>query len=199
MPKVSENQRRWKTWVGVPIRDMLEQAAERLAWAWTCDEKDPTSYPVNTEYAFAEIKEQLRGEVRRRAKLSVPTPPRTLFDLIDERTIKAVYEDQNEGSYEKALQQAAGFRGSRAWRKIWRAIDAAYSIGHYGIDSAPRPKVQFLHRNLLEIVESEQLVGLTLEGIVEFFDDTCPCGKGHKLDTIRKLIQRRARVLRSKS
>ena len=119
---------------------------------------------------------------------------------MDEKTIKAVYEQQNDGSYEGALKVAAsGERnGTSAWRKIWLAANAAYLIRFYGIEFIPRPRVQFLHRRLLEIADAtgtnevadDSINKLTHAGIAEFLDDLCPCGKKHKAETIRKLRKR---------
>jgi len=75
----------------------------------------------------------------------------------------------------------------------------AYVIIYYGLDSAPRPRVHFLHRELLDIVESEHLRDLSLEGIVEFLDDICPCGKKHKPDAVRKLRKRLVNASHKKS
>jgi hypothetical protein len=197
---VSRNQHRWENWVEDDrIRAVLKDAAKGLAWAWKLDRKSPRSYPVNTWFLFVQIEELLKSESgMQTVKKPLPAPrvPQRLSDLVKERTIKAAYEDHNEGSYENALRQAAqGYdEGHSAWRKIMRAVDVAYLISHYGIESAPKPKVQFLHRKLLEIVESEHLGGMKLGAIVEFFDDVCPCRKNHKPDAIRKLTKRWAKV-----
>lgn len=63
----------------------------------------------------------------------------------------------------------------------------AYMIAAYGID-LPRPKVHVLHRGLLEI--AEQLIIDEADGIVEFLDDVCPCGKTHSHEALRKLLDR---------
>ena len=122
----------------------------------------------------------------------LPRTPQRLSDLIQESTIKAAYEDHNETSYEDALKRAAAGldEGYLAWRKIMRALDVAYTIRQDGLDFAPMPRVQFLHRRLLEIVYSEHLTGMVQEGIVEFFNDVCPCGGDHKEDALRKLAKR---------
>ena len=122
-------------------------------------------------------------------------PPETFSELVDDKVIAAVYEDQNDGSYKDALRKAAKpfGEGSKAWRKIMRAMDAAYAVNYFGLEFAPKPRVHFLHRNLLTLVDSPHLRDLTLRGVVEFIDDLCPCGKRHNLDAIRKLKRRAAR------
>jgi hypothetical protein len=199
---VSKNRHRWKAWIDDDrVRQVLEEAAKGLEWSWRLDTK---RFPVNTWFLFVQIDEQLKNKpvVRTGIKLPAkPSPPEKLSDLIRESTIKAAYEDQHGGSYQDALKQAAkGYdEGYLVWRKIMRALDLAYVILHYGVDFAPMPRVHFLHKRLLEITDSEHLRDLSLQGIVEFFDDVCPCGKKHQPDAVRKLRKRamsKSQVLR---
>jgi hypothetical protein len=183
---------------------VLEAAARGLAWAWKIDRESPKKFPVNTWYLFIQIDEQLRNAPVVRTGIKIPPPPpppKKLSDLLEERTIRAVYQDQHGGKYEDALKQAAKGEdeGYLAWRKIVRALDLAYVIKYHGLDFAPMPHVHFLHRELLKLADSEHLCDLSLEGIVEFFDDVCPCGKKHQPDAVRKLRKRamsKSQVLR---
>ncbi|SRR5713101_846731 len=202
MLRVSKNQHRWKGLLSPRIQSVFEEGAKGLEWAWKQDKKHPDSYPINTWYLFAQIEEQLQNhpKIRKSIKLPPPSPPpQSLTELVDEKIIGVVYEDQNDGSYKDALKQAARAHGAgtSAWRKILRAIDGAYAIDYYGVEFAPKPRVHFLHRNLLTLADSEHLRGLTLEGILDFFEDMCPCGKTHKSDAVRKLMERRAKALRT--
>jgi hypothetical protein len=206
MLKVSMNRHRWKDWIDDRrVCKVLENAAEGLAWAWNVDnKKSPETFPVNTWYQFVQIEEQLENKpiVRKGIKVPPPPPPpKKLSDLLDDATIKSAYEDQNEGSYEDALTAARGGfdAGYRAMRKILRAMDVAYVTSYHGLDHAPRPRVHFLHRSLLGIVDSQHLCDLTQAGIVEFFDDVCPCGVKHRPDAIRKLRKRRERLSKPKA
>ena len=192
---MSENQHRWKEWIEDDrAREILEGVATSLERAWTLDRKSPKNFPINTWWLFVQIEEELKNKPSEGVGIKVRTPliPEKLSDLIAEPTVKGAYEDHNEGSYEDALKLAAvGYdEGYAAWRKIWRALDVAYMTLHYSIDSAPMPRVHFLHRRLFEIADSKHLRGQSLEGIVEFFDDTCPCGKTHNPDALRKLKKR---------
>jgi hypothetical protein len=100
-----------------------------------------------------------------------------------------VYEQQNADSYKEALRDASqgGPYGSTAFHKILRCLMPAYMMEFYGID-LPRPKVKLLHRGLLAI--AEQLIIDEADGIVEFLNDLCPCGKTHRHDALRKLLGR---------
>jgi hypothetical protein len=197
---VATNQHRWKLSVSGDALRVLEDFAKRLKWAWAFDKKDPKLFPINTDYVFAEIDEQLSRVLRHglRSKpqtLNLPLllrPPKRFSDLLDDKTIKAVYEQQNDGSYEGALKLAASGKpkGTSAWRKIWLAANDAYLIRFYGIEFIPRPRVQFLHRRLLDIADKVKVSDLHHPGIAELLDDLCPCGERHKPEAIRKLRKR---------
>jgi hypothetical protein len=160
MTNVRENQHRWKKSLTARTCDLLEEAIPELEWAWRKDRRGRgKSYPLHTDYFFGELKMRLRElstlQESPKLRLQRRRPPRQLADLISDKTVMGVYEEQNEGSYENALRQAAlGFGGGhRAWSKIRRAIDWAYEIDYLGVEAAPKPRLHFLHRNLFEIAE----------------------------------------------
>jgi hypothetical protein len=202
-PNVSKNQHRWKSSLGNDICGVLDEAAERLAWAWEVDMRYPRSFPMNTSHAFDEIDEWIKecqrgGEPkvgRKGLPLSRSRTPKRFSDLVDDRLIRAVFEDQNVGSYSDALKLAdSGDKAAHfTFRKILKAVTPAYLISHFGDDFIPKPRVHFLHRALLELAESLHINDLKHEGIVEFLDDLCPCHKRHTADAIRKLRKRAAR------
>lgn len=207
MLNVSGNQHRWKKSVDDKNRRLLEEATDTLAWAWKTDMNDPKSYPINTEYAFSQIKNQIKdrqlpSRIANRATVfelpAPPPPPKCFSELVSEGTIRAVYEDQNAGSYTDALKRAAK-EDHATFRKILNAIGQAYLIDHAGPELAPKPRNHFLHRNLLEIADLLAISDLKHEGILEFFDDLCPCGKAHRPDAIRKLRKRWLSVSSAKS
>src|SRR5712692_1240656 len=191
---MSKNQHRWKESAGDQQVVVLEELARQLKNTWKWDLKDPKAYPLNTAVLLGETKARLRGESPPHGPIKIPPQPKCFSDLLEDKLIKSVYEDQNEGSYADALKQAAsGFEeGVSAFRKILHAVQAAYQIDYVSLDLAPKPRVHFLHRNLLEIADLVDIGDLTHEGIVEFLDDLCPCGEKHKLDAIRKLRKRRS-------
>jgi hypothetical protein len=195
MPIKRANQHRWKHSVSDEIQHDLENAAKELKESWSTDSGDPRLYPFNSEFVLNELRDRIRNRPRSTKLPPIPAPrpeAENLMDLIQEKTVRAVYEDQNSGSYKDALRKASagGKQGLVVWRKILRSIDQAYEIGVYGAEIAPMPRVHFLHRELLDIVRLLKLNDLTSEGLVEFFDDLCPCRKKHQADAIRKLRQR---------
>jgi hypothetical protein len=211
---VAKIQHRWKGALDDYIRVMLEQAAERLSWAWAVDVKYPKSFPVNTDSTLFQIKNEIREyqsngppepedspqepeRAHKGIKLLRPSEVRRLFDVVNETTIRVAYESQNAGTYEEALKVAAegGETGSAAFRKVLNAVRLGYDMCRYGEDVAPMPKLQYLHRELLAITDLvDELREMTPKGIAEFLEDVCPCGKKHGPEAIRKLRKRRAKI-----
>jgi hypothetical protein len=196
---VSRNQHRWRESLRENLCGVLDDAAARLGWAWTADKRHPETYPLNTSYAFGEIKEWIREaqqgglkRERKRVRFRRPPPPMRFSDLVDDQTVRAVYEEKNADSYFEALKRAASADKSAhfTFHKILNAVESAYLINYFGDELAPRPKVHFLHRNLLELAGLVHLSDLTHTGIVEFLDDLCPCGQRHQVDATRKLRKR---------
>ena len=183
---------------------MLEEGADTLAWTWPIDLQDPKRYPMNTGHALFQLKGAIGEHLRPQQKEDKPkkklklsdllrrVPPKKFSELVDDKTIQVVYEDQNADSYKNALQRAS--RGDRrTFRKILRAVEFVYDIDRIGVEAAPRPKVHLLHRDLFDIAKLLGLQDLTDEGMQEFLDDLCPCGNPHNPDAVRKLRKRWAR------
>jgi len=163
MPNKRADQHRWRNSVSDQIQRHLENAAKELKESWSIDGGDPRSYPFMSEIVLNELRDRIRYQPRSTKLPSVPEPqpqpePEKLMDLIEEKIVRAVYEDQNSGNYKDALRKASagGKRGLAAWRKILRSIDRAYEIGIHGAGVAPMPRIHFLHRELLDIARGTQ-------------------------------------------
>jgi hypothetical protein len=189
------NLHRWKKSLSAATVAVLLELAMDLKACWAKDRKHPRSYPIYTGEALWEAKNRLSGRQPKTqqtpGKLPLPSsPPESLFDLIDDKIVKTVFEQQNSGSYRAALRQAArgGTEGSIAFRKLLNSIEAAYYVEIYEI--IPKPRVNFLHRELLEIAEELELDQLTHLGFKEFLDDLCPCRTGHTVEAIQKMRKR---------
>jgi hypothetical protein len=185
---------RWKNSLTPEHVAILEEAAGALKQAWEWDNESPESYPLNMDHALWETKLQLKGQRRKRKTTKMPAyrRPKCLHDFIDESVVRMLYEQQHSESYQDALERAAdGFgAGFAAWRKIVNCLPATYLLAMGGEWNLPKPKVHFLHRELLDIAASLGIDDLVKEGLAEFFDDLCPCGKKHNAETIRKLAKR---------
>jgi hypothetical protein len=195
MPKVSHNRHRWKESLDEKSVGILESATERLHWSWALDGRYPKCYPINTDTILSEIKTELSPSKVCSSSRGVSVPrgsTKSLLDLIDEHSVRTLYEQQHAESYNEALAIASkGYgAGFASWKKIMNCVTTAYLIGFGGDDFIPKPKVNFLHRELLEIASSLGLNELTAEGLAEFYNDFCPCGKDHNGEAIRKLSKR---------
>jgi hypothetical protein len=189
-----ENKHRWKKWIDERNVELLEEAARCLSEAWAADSRDPEHYPLESSYIVGQVKAMLRNDPSRKNPIIAKrTKPQRFADLFSEEDIKFVFEDHNSGSYEDALVavwEDQGVKSRAALRKIFRAIEKVYLWTYGGLELLPAPRVHFLHRRLLDIVNLAGMSEQTPEGIAEFLDDVCPCGKKHTDQAIRKLKKR---------
>lgn len=118
------------------------------------------------------------------------------MELVPESLVKSVWEDQHAGRFEWAIRQASGadlddpHQCWKVFQKILRAIEAAYYVERWGLELLPRPKINFLHRELLEIANAAGLSDLNERGLAEFLDDLCPCGLKSHREAFRKAMSR---------
>ncbi len=197
--EVINDQHRWKQSLDERSVRILEELAGELRLAWAADSETPKSYPFATDESFwrSRLRVVNKAPVRRKpGRLpQIPPPPKRFADLFEEKAIKAVYENQYSDSYKQAIKLvASGERGApKALHKLLKAAEFSFLFGVYGDSFMPVPKVQFLHRQLLDTATLLRLDALTNKGLEEFFEDVCPCGKKHNAETIRKLRKRKAR------
>jgi|GEM_PF-5079691 len=192
---VNKNQHRWMNSIDEWKVECLLEGARQIKTAWGWDGEGKKEYPINTDYAFEKLGSRLKGQPGERIlkRLPPPPPPPTrLSDILNEKRLRRVFEQQNTESFPQALRIAKSFRPDSfaMFRKIMNAIESALQIEMYGIEAIPKPRIHFLHRELLEIADIAGISDLHSEGFTEFFNDMCPCGKSHKADTIRKLRNR---------
>lgn len=199
----------WAEWVeSEEVRHFLWKSKDWLKQAWKYDQDDPNSYPMNTYLALAEIENILtkpRGP-RPRTRLSTKVKiPRTLWELISERTVKAIWEDNHSGSFEEAIAQATPRhydevrKSQKVFRTIIRAIETAYDLDYVSWQILPRPKVKILHKGLNKIAKAAGIQDQTEAGFAEFLDDLCPCGLKNHREAVRKLASRSTRMRRPKT
>jgi len=199
---------RWAEWIEQQeVVAFLWRSKDRLERAWEADRQAPTGYPINIFHALNEIQHRLamkRPRTSRPIHIPEPIKPKTLAELVPEKVVKAVWEDQHSGTFEDAISKSVPnnfeehLKSWRIFQGIVRAVEGAYGVNVFGLEVLPRPKVSVLHRGLLEIANAAGLRDLTTAGLTEFFDDLCPCGiKNHK-EAIRKLSSRSGRIRRQK-
>jgi hypothetical protein len=95
-------------------------------------------------------------------------PAKCFADLFDERTIRAVHEDNHVDSYEAALNAADTGRvgAGKAFHKLMKAAGRAYDI-RMGAD-VRAPRNSFLHRELLDLAKALDLTNTQTMGLRNF-------------------------------
>jgi hypothetical protein len=198
-------QHAWAGYLESPkVELLLWKCKTRLKLAWERDQEDPKSYPINASFALAEIRESVANRPRPHSikRLQLPKPPKSLADLISERTVKAIWEENHTGRFVEAIAQAAATdyenpkKSWKAFQSIIRAIESAYLVDYVGLELLQRPKVNILHIGLDEIAKAAGIGDQTEKGFAEFLDDLCPCGLKNHREAVRKLFSRSSRMRR---
>jgi hypothetical protein len=203
-------QHRWEKLVDDPEhKEILWQGKKYLQTAWTRDQKDPRSYPINTSWTIVHIQAQL--ENRPLTTMSGPIRPRKeprgLRDLLPEKTMERLWGDHHSETYQDGIRAAVPgkFESSETWsteiRRSWKAfqkllriMEQAWLLEYMGWEFLRKPKVNILHIGLHEISKAAGLRDQNLEGFAEFLDDLCPCGLREHKGAIRKLGMRSTAV-----
>jgi hypothetical protein len=198
----------WAEWVeSAEVRQLLWKSRDHLQRAWKSDQKDPKSYPLNTSFVLAEIRAALANRPGARSVRHLPLPkrPKSLAELISERTVKTIWEDNHSGRFEDAIAQAAATdheNPNKSWKvfqSIIRAIESAYLLDFVALELLQRPKVNILHKGLNEIAKAAGIGDQKEEGFAEFLDDLCPCGLKKHREAVRKVSSRSPRMRRPKA
>jgi hypothetical protein len=197
---------RWEQWIeSKEIAEILWQAREQLKTAWKRDQQYPKSYPLNTSHVIAQIKQSLSRRPRNKktiVRLPKPKEPTCLAELIPEKDVKAIWEEQHAGAFGDAIKRVATVNYTeeeKSWKVfqgIIRAMEAAYLVNYFSLEFLPRPKVSLLHRGLDQIAKAAGLEGQTQQGFAEFLNDICPCGLRDHKEAVRKLSTRSFRMRR---
>jgi hypothetical protein len=176
---------------------LLTRTTAQLRTAWRRDRAGSDGFPFNTAYLIGEVRARLQGgSPRRSLRLGAPKPKplKQLGDILKEKTVRAVYEYLYEEPFSDAMRQLnAGYReGEQAFNQISEAVKVTLGVSWIGAEMLPKPRGNWLHRQLLEVAKAAHLGHLTNREMAEFFDDLCPCRSKHTRETIKKFRQRRA-------
>jgi hypothetical protein len=187
----------WEKWIeSKETRKLLWQGKKRLKLAWLQDQKYPKSYPMNTWQALSEIQQNVSPPPIASKSATLPSPiykkPRTLAELVPTASIKTIWEENHNGSFESAIIRAIPMgpndqkKSWQAFQGIVRAIEIAYLVDYWGWELLPRPRVNILHRQLDKIAKAAGLGDQLDKGVAEFLDDLCPCGLRRHQESVRK-------------
>jgi hypothetical protein len=173
---------------------LLTSVRKALKTAWSSDRQGSDGFPLRTDHVLFEIVTRLRGRrARRIRRLPKPKTPKTLKELFDAdlaRTIHTVHEYLYEESLTDAFNRLDSPVVHEAFDQINHAVKVALDVNRYGAQTLPRPRGNWIHRQLLQIARAAKLESLTNREMAEFFNYLCPCGARHTREAIKKFRQR---------
>src|SRR5487761_150384 len=179
----------------------LWKSSGPLKAAWERDRKN-TTYPMDTSYELAMLQERISPEpttARRVTGWFMRRVPKTIAQLVPEKLVKNIWEDQHSGRFEDAVAIANQLNYNnqekpwKVFQGIMHAMESAYWVSFFGPEIMSMPKVNILHSGLKQVAIAAGLKGQTREGFAEFLDDLCPCGLKNHREAVRKMESRSER------
>jgi hypothetical protein len=179
---------------------LLLDSSERIKQAWDDDDRGTNNFPLQTAGTLYEIESAVKGprpgKIRQRKKrmgvrVKVPTQ---LRDILPELTVRLVHEYLHEEQFKEALL-AMRSDDSRvaASRRIEETLLRAFKVHDYGFESLPKPRGNWLHRKLLDLLTASTTEQFSDSEMAKLFDYFCPCGNAHSRETIKKFRWRLGR------
>lgn len=182
------------------IRFLIE-SKDRIGQCWDWDEKGTKSFPINTASALSEIAGKLKGlrprkhRRRSRQRAIVLKVANRLSDILPERTVQDVHEYLHEEPFREALAELSSADTlSQALSRIRETIDHALYVHREGYDTLPKPRGNWLHRQLLDTLKSAAPGKFSDRDMAKLFDYFCPCGTEHNREAMKKFRWRLARA-----
>jgi len=121
--------------------------------------------------------------------------PKTLRDLLSERDVEQVHEYLHEEPFQEALSEMYSKEGqSQALKRIRETINHALVVALYGYETFPKPRGNWLHRQILEVLTAAAPGKFSDRDMAKLFDYFCPCGTGHNREAMKKFRWRLARA-----
>jgi hypothetical protein len=180
---------------------LLLESKEAIKQAWNWDDQGTKNFPVNTGQALYEIETSLKGSRPSRKRRNsrnkgiVPRQAARLADILPESTVEQVHEYLHEEPFREALAELYSPEGrSRAFNRIKDTISNALNAEHYGYETLPKPRGNWLHRQLLRALTAAAPGKFTDSDMVKLFDYFCPCGSEHNREAMKKFRWRLARA-----
>lgn len=153
---------------------------------------------MNTGQLLYEIETTLKGwRPRKRPKKKgiVPRQATRLRDILPERAIEQVHEYLHEEPFREALAELySPADRSRAFNRIKDTINNALYAEHFGYEALPKPRGNWLHRQVLGALTAAAPGKFTDSEMVTLFDYFCPCGIEHNREAIKKFRWRLTRA-----
>ena len=159
-----------------------------------------SGFPMNTANLLYEIESKLKGQpvrYRKLRKIPYPRVPRRLQDILPERTVRQVHEYLHEEPFDEALVELHDPENrSRAFQRIKETIENSLFAEHYGYESLPKPRGNWLHRQIIGVLSAVAPGKISDSEMVQLFDYICPCGIEHNREAMKKFRWRLSRAHR---
>ena len=183
---------------GLPKRKikLLLESREEIRVAWERDNRGTKDFPMNTAFLLGDIGASLRGW-RPPTVRSVPYPkaPTRVLDILPERVIRQVHEYLHEEPFLDALDELRSDDADmKALGRIKETIDTALDFARFGEQALPKPRGNWLHRQILSFIQASTSEKFTDSELAELFDYFCPCGSGHNREAMKKFRWRQSRL-----
>jgi hypothetical protein len=183
---------------GLPKRKikLLLESREEIRVAWERDNRGTEGFPMNTAHLLGEIEARLKGW-RQPTVRSVPYPkaPRRLLDILPERVVRQVHEYLHEEPFTDAVGELLlDDAVMKALERIKETIETALYFYRFGEQALPKPRGNWLHRQILSFIQSSTSEKFTDSELAELFDYFCPCGSGHNREAMKKFRWRQSRL-----
>lgn len=176
---------------------LLLESKEQIKQAWDWDDHGTKSFPMNTAQLLYEIETTLKGwrpRRRKHGKLPYPKAATRLHDILPESTVRQVHEYLHEEPFHEALAELhSSDTQSRALIRIKDTINSALYAEHYGYETLPKPRGNWLHRQLLAMLAAVAPRKFSDSEMVKLFNYFCPCGAEHNREAMKKFRWRLSR------
>jgi hypothetical protein len=179
---------------------LLLESKELIRQAWGWDDHGTKSFPMNSGQLLYEIETSLKGSrprKRHKEKGIVLRQATRLRDILPEKTVEQVHEYLHEEPFREALAELySPADRSRAFNRIKDTINNALYAEHFGYEALPKPRGNWLHRQVLSALTVAAPGKFTDSEMVKLFDYFCPCGIEHNREAMKKFRWRLARAHR---
>jgi hypothetical protein len=176
------------------IKLLLDSTAN-LKVAWDRDDRGIKGFPMNTAFLLDQTEARLKGlRPRKLRKVVPPRVPTRLGDILRENTVQQVHEYLHEEPFHKALAELHSDEGMQALDRIKDTIGNALYVEQHGYQALPRPRGNWLHRQLWKMFRAAAPEKITDSQMARLFEHFCPCGVEHNREAMKKFRWRNARL-----
>ena len=175
---------------------LLLSSTESIRRAWDQDDRGTKTFPMNTAFLLGQIEAKLKGlRPRKPRKGILPKVPTRLRDILQENTVQQVHEYLHEETFLDALGELRSDDADmKALGRIKETIDTALDFARFGEQALPKPRGNWLHRQILSFILASTSEKFTDSELAELFDYFCPCGSGHNREAMKKFRWRQSRL-----